>query len=374
MQNLSDLPLIDYAELRERDPHDTTVITVNNRLARRVIQSLARQQAAQAQQVSEIPAVVPWSGWLVQQLDRAGFQDGLLEHTLLLDQFAAQTVWAEAIETLEKERVLLDVTQAAAGAMQAAQLIDEWHILVDETVVNDEHASFLRWRDGYHSRLHALDALDPNLAVTRLIQHIEAGLELPANIVLAGFTEISPRMGVLCTALIARGVALAVLREPAARVAALSRVVCGTAQSEWQTAAHWARAQLQAHPEGRFAIVAVSLDSQVPFTRRVLARVLSDSQGLPEYAFNVAVARPLADWEVGRAALAWLRTFVLMKEQQQAAPAELSAALLSGHCVGHIAEMGRRAQVDARWRQQYVSQVSLAGWMGSISGLEQLSP
>jgi len=119
MQNLSDLPFIDYAELRDRDARDTTVITVNNRLARRVIQSLARQQAGQAQQVSEIPAIVPWSGWLVQQLSRAGFQDGFLEHTLLLDHFAAQTVWSEVIETLETERVLLDVTQAAAGAMQA---------------------------------------------------------------------------------------------------------------------------------------------------------------------------------------------------------------------------------------------------------------
>jgi len=374
MQNLSDLPFIDYAELRDRDARDTTVITVNNRLARRVIQSLARQQAGQAQQVSEIPAIVPWSGWLVQQLSRAGFQDGFLEHTLLLDHFAAQTVWSEVIETLETERVLLDVTQAAAGAMQAAQLIDEWHIVVDESVATDEYASFLRWRDDYHSRLHALDALDPNLAVTRLIQMIEAGLELPGNIVLAGFSEISPRMGVLCTALLARGINLSVLREPAVRAGALRRVVCGTAQSEWQTAAHWARAQLHAHPEGRFAIVAISLDSQVPFAHRVLTRVLSDAQGVPEHSFNVAVARPLAEWEAGRAALAWLRTFVLMKEQQQAAPVELSAALLAGHCVGHSAEMGKRAQIDARWRQQYVSQVSLAGWTHSLSALEQLSP
>lgn len=374
MQNLSDLPFIDYAELRDRDARNTTVITVNNRLARRVIQSLARQQTGQAQRVSEIPAIVPWSGWLVQQLSRAEFQDGLLKHTLLLDHFAAQTVWSEVIETLETERVLLDVTQAAAGAMQAAQLIDEWHIVVDESAVTDEHKSFLRWRDGYQSQLHALDALDPNLAVTRLIRMIEAGLELPGNIVLAGFSEISPRMGVLCATLLARGINLSVLREPAVQVGALSRVVCGTAQSEWQAAAHWARDQLHAHPEGRFAIVAISLDSQVPFAHRVLTRVLSDAQGVPEHSFNVAVARPLADWEAGRAALAWLRTFVLMKEQQQAAPVELSAALLAGHCVGHSAEMGRRAQIDGRWRQQHVSQVSLAVWTHSLSALDQLSP
>jgi hypothetical protein len=63
-----------------------------------------------------------------------------------------------------------------------------------------------------------------------------------------------------------------------------------------------------------------------------------------------------------------------MKEQKQAAPIELSAALLAGHCVGHVVEMGGRAQIDARWRQQFVSQVSLAGWLHSLSALEQLSP
>ncbi|MEI7570233.1 MAG: hypothetical protein WCJ34_12420, partial [Alcaligenaceae bacterium] len=264
MQNLSELLNIDYVGLGDLVPRDTTILTVNNRLARRVIQSLARAQVSQAQRVSQMPLVVPWSGWLAQQLARAVFQEGLTAHTLLLDSFATQTVWAEVIERLEEKRVLIDVRQAAASAMQADQLIDEWDITVNPSSVNEEYESFLRWRDAFRSRLHAQDALDPNLAVTRLIQHIEAGLVLPRNIVLAGFTEISPRMGRLLDALLARGVALRVLREPTAQQGIPTRLVCATAQTEWLAAAHWARAQLESNPEGRFAIVAIALDSQAP--------------------------------------------------------------------------------------------------------------
>ena len=374
MQKISEFPVIDYVGLAELPAGDTTILTVNNRLARRVIQGLAQEQATKSQTVAEMPAVVPWTAWLTQQLGRAGFQEGLVEHTVLLDSFAAQIVWAEVIEGLEQKRVLLDVTQAAAGAMQADQLIDEWHIKVAENVTNEEYESFSRWRDGYRTRMHALDALDSNLATTRLIQHIQAGLDLPSNILLVGFAELSPRMQVLLETLLERGVNIAVLQEPAAPPGGLSRVMSANAQSEWRAAAHWARKQLEADPEGRFAIVAASLDSQVPFARRVLARVLSDAQGVSEYSFNVAVARPLADWQAGRAALAWLRTFVLMKEQSGAAPAELSAALLAGHCVGHVAELGARAMIDASWRQNYVNHVTFLNWSAALSKLEQLSP
>ena len=374
MQNLFELPQIDYVGLAHLVARDTTILTVNNRLARGVLQALARQQTARAQQVSEIPAVVPWSGWLAQQLGRAVFQDGLLERRLLLDNFAAQTLWVEVITEIEQDRVLLDVTQAATGAMQAAQLIDEWHITVDQTVQTQEYKNFVGWRDAYRSRLHALDALDPNSMVAALLQHIRAGLALPQNIVLAGFAEVSPRFGLLLDALVARGVQLLVLQKPAVSAGELRRVVAPNAQAEWHAAAHWARAQLASQPEGRYAIVAVSLDAQVPFARRVLSNVLSNAQGVSEYAFNIAVARPLADWQVGRAALAWLRTFVLFKEQNGGAPAEFSAALLAGYCAGHATELGARALIDARWRQSYMGHVNLASWTESLSKLAQLSP
>lgn len=374
MHTLTQYPTVYASNLGANAARDVSVLTVNNRLARGLIQLLAQQQSARGQLVAEIPEIMPWSGWVTHQLDRAGFEELLRPHARQLDGFEAQLVWAQVIERCEGDDALLDVYQAAAIALGADQLIEEWQIKVFEHEHTEEYDQFRQWRDAYRERLHALDALDASTALTRLIHHVEGGLPLPAKILLAGFTEISPRMGVLLDALVARGVEVSTLVEDFSQTSQIVRVEAATAQSEWEAAVAWARAQLDSQPSGRFAIVAVSLDAQAAFARRVLEQGLGDAEGVPVHAFNVAVARPLSDWAACRAAVAWLRTFVLMKEQLGAAPADLGAALLSGYCIGHSAEQGARAMVDAGWRDWQVSHVSFAAWTSALESLHQLSP
>lgn len=374
MPTLTQYPTVQASNLAANVARDVSVLTVNNRLARRLIQLLAQQQSARGQIVAEIPEIMPWSGWVTHQLDRAGFEESLRPHARQLDGFEAQLVWTQVIESCEGNDALLDVQQAAAIALAADQLIEEWQIKVAEHEYTEEYDRFRQWRDAYRQRLHALDALDPSTALTRLIHHVERGLPVPAQIVLAGFTEISPRMGVLLDALVARGVEVSTLVEDFSQTSQMVRIEAATAQAEWQAAVGWARTQLDSQPSGRFAIVAVSLDAQAAFARRVLEQRLSDEEGVPVHAFNVAVARPLSDWAACRAAVAWLRTFVLMKEQLGAAPVDLGAALLSGYCIGHSAEQGARAMVDAGWRDWQVSHVSFAAWTSAIEPLHQLSP
>ena len=374
MQTLTQYPFVHASNLGTHAAKDVSVLTVNNRLARRLIQLLAQQQTARGQLVAEMPEIMPWSGWVTHQLDRAGFEESLRAHARQLDGFEAQLLWAQVIERVEGEGALLDVYQAAAMALAADQLIEEWQIKVLDHEHTEEYDRFLQWRDAYRERLHALDALDTSGALTRLIQYIENGLPLPAQVILAGFTEISPRMGMLLEALVARGVVVSTLVEELAQATDVTRVEAATAQAEWLAAADWARSQLDHRPEGRFAIIAVSLDVQAPFARRVLEQSLSDTNGVRVHTFNVAVARPLSDWAACRAALAWLRTFVLMKEQLGASPADLGAALLSGYCLGHSTEQGTRAMIDAGWREWQVSHISLASWSSAIEPLHQLSP
>lgn len=374
MHTLTQYPSVHASHLGASAARDVSVLTVNNRLARRLIQLLAQQQSARGQLVAEIPEIMPWSGWVTHQLGRAGFEELLRPHARQLDGFEAQLVWAQVIERCEGDDALLDVHQAAAIALGADQLIEEWQIKVSEHEHTEEYDRFRHWRDAYRERLHALDALDGSTALTRLIHHVENGLPLPAQVVLAGFTEISPRMGVLLDALVARGVEVSTLVEDYSQASQVMRVEAITAQAEWQAAVAWARSKLDEQPSGRFAIVAVSLDAQAAFARRVLEQGLSDGDGVPLHAFNVAVARPLADWAACRAAIAWLRTFVLMKEQSGAIPEDLGAALLAGYCIGHSTEQGARAMVDAGWRDWQVSRVSLASWTSAIEPLHQLSP
>ncbi|MRT32879.1 hypothetical protein FGX01_03315, partial [Xylella fastidiosa subsp. multiplex] len=65
--------------------------------------------------------------------------------------------------------------------------------------------------------------------------------------------------------------------------------------------------RLKRHPQGRYAIVSPQLEAESPFARRILSQALAGRGGEPAFAFNVAVGRPLNDWPLARAALAWLR-------------------------------------------------------------------
>ncbi len=390
MRTLEEFPVTTYLQLKALPARSTAVLTVNNRLARRVIQVLAAQISAPTiatsgkaapVRTSEIPMVAPWSGWLSHLLAQLSFHEDIPAPAHVLDAFAAQTLWARVIEQAEQARPLLDINQAASAAMQADALIDEWNIAVEESAYTQEYLSFERWRDAYRTRLHALDALDPNLLIERVILHLSiiakqtdpADFSLPAQLVIAGFSEVSPRMSRLLDVLMQLGVEISTLQDEEEAAVQISRVMSANAQSEWLAAAHWARQQLDTFPEGKFAIVAIGLDAEVPYARRVLDQVLSDSAQTP-HAFNVAVARPLAQWRAGRAMLAWLRTFVLMKEQSGAEPIDFGAALLSGHCAGHAVEMGQRARIDARWRDYQTTRINLAAWTRAIEGLPMLAP
>src|SRR5690606_41812848 len=97
---------------------ETLVLTVNNRLARRLTLDLA-VQLRRERQVSELPRVLPLGAWLSEAgADLAFVADAELP-AHRLDTFATQMVWVDAISAEEGDRVLLDVAQAAALAMGA---------------------------------------------------------------------------------------------------------------------------------------------------------------------------------------------------------------------------------------------------------------
>ena len=377
MPVLKDFPATDYTQLCDLPARSTAVLTVNNRLTRSVIQSLATHHA----RTTEIPLVAPWSAWLSHVLAQLGFEEHIPAPAYVLDSFSAQTLWTKVIQDLESERPLLDMNQAAAAAMQADALMNEWEIVVAQGSQTEEFLSFERWRDEYRTRLHAMDALDPSQLTEHIILHLEKlsrdgvsrQVVMPTHVVLAGFSEISPRMNRVLSVLSEMGVTISVLSQGDDPSGQVKRILAVHAQAEWQAAAYWARQQLMQNPEKRYAIVAAQLDREVPYARRVLDHILREDVVEP-LAFNVAVARPLSDWRAGRAMLAWLRTFVLMKDRKGAEPADLGAALLAGYCAGDVSEMGVRTRIDARWRDRQMTRVTLAGWSRALEPLLILGP
>ena len=369
-------PEISAAQLFRLPAQSTLIITVNNRLARRIGLDFALDLRTRNLAVAELPAIVPLTAWIRQEFDRAGFDAATQDVHYLLDPFATQMLWSDLIREQEDGFPLLDVGQAASAAMEADALMLEWDVQVHEGEQTPEHEKFISWRDDYTQRLHAIQALDSNRLFSFVTERLQSqGIPGVEHIVFAGFTETSPRLRRLIQSLEREGVKLSQLILHDAPMTEPKLVRCQTPELEWKQAAYWARSMLQAYPERRFAIVAANLERSAPFARRVLHDTLDppcDDQQ-PVFAFNLAVGRPLSDWPAGRAMMAWLTLLCTMKTETSSDVVVIGKALLAGHCKGHLVEMGRRASLDTRIREKQLPSLSLDQWSSAIKSLEHLS-
>ena len=373
---IADLPELSPAQLFRLPAQSTLIVTVNNRLARRMGMEFAQDLRNRDLVVAELPSIVPLTAWIRREFDRAGFEAATQDIQSILDPFATQLLWSEVIREQEDQVPLIDVGQAASAAIDADALMLEWDVQVHPSETTPEYDKFLSWRHAYTQRLHALQALDASRLFAFVAQLLSrqgiAGVE---HVVFAGFTETAPRLNRLLTALGHQGIRLSKLGMQASQAAAPKLLRCQTPELEWRQAAHWARSMLQAYPDRRFAIVAANLERVAPFARRILHNTLEEpaEAGQPVFSFNVAVGRPLSEWPAGRAMIAWLSVFCSMQRDGSCGAVEIGKALLAGHCKGHVVEMGMRSAIDDRMRDKQLSVLSLERWVSAIQELEHLS-
>lgn len=346
-------------ELTDLSSSNTLVLTVNNRYARHIIADLSAGLNEQ-RRVMQLPDIVPLSAWIQQMGEALSFepQARLAAHTL--DAFGARYLWQQVIAEAEAEHVLLDAGQAARLALDADRLLSEWQLTIEPEYETPEYQRFCVWRELYREQLAQLDAEDGNLGYERVCKAI-AEEQLPfafTSLVLAGFNEISPRFASLIGALQEQGVEVFALQAELNSASSVVRVLAPDPDSEWRLAARWAADQLQANPDGRYAIVASRLEADVALAQRALRQALAATEQRSAFAFNVAVARPLSDWPLVRAGLSWLRVISEFSQGTYCTPATLGEALLAGGCVADSAEASGRAMIDALWRKKAVVKVS----------------
>jgi len=350
-----------------RQGAQTLVLTVNNRRARGLLGRLAAQldadKSGAGKSVLALPEIVPLQAWIGRLIEQQAFSHETSLPAHQVDGFGSLLLWQEVIRACEAEHYLLNEAQAARLAREADQLMSNWRLTVPPLAQTPDGRRFAVWRKAYRARLAALDAQDDvigleqvcaGLAALKNSQDSQKNPHLFPNLqvlVLAGFTEIHPRLQQILGFFQASGVRVQCLQETSHAPPALRRLCAPSPQQEWQWAVAWARQQLQTHPEGRFAIVAPQLEGQLAFAHRLL------HGGLPPRSTNIALARPLTDWPLVRAALLWLRVMA-DAAQGRCAPARAGAALLAGHCAAHAAEGGARARLDAQWRHKAVLRLS----------------
>ena len=359
-----------FEALLELPARQTRILTVNNRLSRSMTSQFGR---ALKRRSAPLPQILPWNSWLAQSEFDLTFSP-LPSHdpVQIIDPTVARMLWTEIIARSgehDELRGLIDVGQLAALAANADELALHWKVEVDPAWITPEYHQFEAWQSAYEQRLKDLGALDRTRVALQMAEWIRHGrVQLPENLVLAGFMQYSPVMKDVIEA--CRDCAVSVYEYVPDAVRSLHRprqVRSATPAQQWQQAIDWARRELDGNPEGRYAFVVPDLQGNADQACRLVYAALGS-----DHAFNVAVAPALTHWPAARAMMAWLKVVGGLCIRGQVAVELAGQALLTGHCAGDLAEKGQRALIDARWRQSQRMELPIDDWHQAIEPLEQL--
>lgn len=355
--NLSELPLLQRAELFDALSRGAAAITGSRRLARWLKREFDRAQRAAGLALWPTPDILPLSAWLQRAYaDTAG-----ADAPLLLSPLQEQALWERAVQEAEAANYLLQIPSTATAAREAWQLAHGYRLwdVLERLPLNEDARAFLRWCRRYRSLGEAMGAVDsarlPDLLASRV--H-DRRIAVPRQAVLCGLDETTPQERELLAALAAAGCRIARLAPPAGE-AVVRRIPLPCARDEILDAARWARARLEADPRARIGIVVPDLAQHRSRVVRSFTRVMRPAAGLPGASsgalpFNVSLGEPLSACPLVDTALAALE---LLRGEMDLI--RLGSLLRSPFLGAAESELARRALLDSELRARGEPEIEL---------------
>lgn len=340
------------------------VLTVNDRLARHLLREYDLAQSSQGLTAWLRPEILSLSAWLSRNRPLVpGFP-------LFLNKAQLQHVWETIIEAdiQHTGNTLLQVPQTARRALQAHQLLIRHAASFDAGEAAEDHRAFLRWRKAWQNLAAERGWHDPTELPWLLAEAIgKQLLPLPAQVIFAGFDEITPDLDGLRASLVAAGTLVRVWQPQPCRDVRLWRLDADDAADEVGRCARWIRRLLTGNPGARIGVVAPQLEVYRPLVETLFAAELEADLMLagsePPRLFNLSLGQGLDREGVVHAALKLLRIGRRVTQD------ELSWLLLTPYAKGALIEQQQRARLDCELRRLRRSDWPLAQLLKAIAFL-----
>lgn len=276
-----------YEPLLEALESGGTVVTANNRLARSLERAYGRHQQAAGKQAWQSPAVFSWHAWLTRLWQQSEITGGQGSRLQLLSDADARVLWEDIVRSDND-----DTGNGAPLAGRAWKLLCEWQAVAapewTDAGLSPDQQIFLRWLGAYRDRLSRENWRDTAQLPEELLLDTRAGLfDDHAKLMFAGFDVWSPARIELRDAFAARGVAVSLATDKVSREAKACRFECKDDRDELESAARWARAQIEADSALEVCVVVRDLENRAAEARRVFMDVfcpdwrVRDSRTLP---------------------------------------------------------------------------------------------
>lgn len=211
-------------------------------------------------------------------------------------------IWENIIAESEVGQALFRVRGTARLAREAWILCKQWRIDQFQSEIQTENSrAYQEWARVYKALCHEKSWVDSATFVEVLLAAIlEKKIEIPKEIILMGFEELTPQLSYFFTQIAKLGVKV----EKTSLVAKQNqakRIAAADSQEELRLAAFMAKRWLEASAGSKIGIVIPDLEQQ----RRRVVRIFEEF--LPKGSFNVAAPIALNGYPLIASALAALR-------------------------------------------------------------------
>lgn len=339
------------------------ILTSNKRLARHLLAAFDRKMQEQGKSVWPTPQIVSFDGWLSRCLAELG------ESWRLLDGFPALRQWEQVIDedAAGSELELLQLSATARKAQEADQLLTEYSCQVDSRWLTEDQKAFQRWRQRYQDIRQKNQWLDRAELPTLINSAMQEGrLDLPQQVMLAGFDQISPALLGLRKTVEAQGGKAQVVQAQPHPAAKIQQYPCTDSRQEIEQAARWARHLLEQGAES-IGVVVPDLQKQRSCIERVFRAQIDPASSIAltedESAFSLSLGSPLADAGPIHAGLEILATGFHISIDQA------SFLLRTPYLGGSQSESDSRARLDA-WIRSFRQQTIPAKRLAELAGTE----
>ncbi len=329
---------------------DSLILTVNRRLSLEMGIKYSRSKLDQGHRVWESANCTSWYDWvhgLFLELVDHGQSD-----LILLTPHQALILWEQIIQN-DRDYTFLRPASAAKLANEAWTLIHSWGIEQKQLThtATAETERLLSWAEEFHVRCVRNNWIDQASVPDTVIEGMRSGLlKPPAEIILAGFDEITPQQQRLLDLLYEKGSQIDRLTHVDESTSVVRRFQAVDITQELETAAAWSIKRLRENSGARVGIVIPQLLKlrnrvETVYKRALHPEAISQEISDSNKFYNISLGVPLTQCPLV------IDAFLLLNLSSGAlSSGDISRLLRSPFLFGSSQERGRRARLDAHIR------------------------
>lgn len=332
-----------YQELLKSLEPQHTIVTPNRRMAATLHKIHAQLQIETGLSTWPTPTILPLHAWL-QKLWQNLLANAFIPLPHLMTTTQERYVWEQIL--LKTDHPLLRIHETAKLVQSAWQLLNQFLIDYHHPSFNSapEYQALAHWISTYCKHCKEKKLIDFARLPAYLCQEADRIFDLPNQLILLGFSEITPELQCLLNICREKGVTLN-FPQVNSQIKNETRTTLQQSEDEIYAMARWSKAIRDENPNKKVACVIPQLDKIRNRVQQIFAEVFSENNfydTAPVSAhFNISAGVSLSDYPIIRIALLIL--------QLPTAPISLTvfSQLLSTAFLGEAElELNQRATLD----------------------------